>query len=133
MEVLNATVAYQVKLENFPFNIDHEMFELNTNRVSWFIDLDKDTGEKAEIKGYSKEIIDGKDELLAELKVDIDDEKEKPVKINTTLLKNFDKQIEFRLLPDRHEEGISNKYVLIVEGVGRNRYLAGFILPIFNK
>lgn len=85
--------------------------------------------QKATIVGYDMRTVDAKEYLVALLKVNPDDEKERPVMINKDLLKNFDKDAELRIVNevDRiHPVGVFEK------NTSGDYALAGLVLPIMR-
>lgn len=132
LEVICApyTVVYCVPEDSFPF-------DLNSKRLSEGV---SETGsilpnnvvvdsQKATIVGYDMRTVDAKEYLVALLKVNPDDEKERPVMINKDLLKNFDKDVELRIVNevDRiHPVGVFEK------NTSGDYALAGLVLPIMR-
>ena len=132
LEVICApyTVVYCVPKDSFPF-------DLNSKRLSEGV---SETGsilpnnvvvdsQKATIVGYDMRTVDAKEYLAALLKVNPDDEKERPVMINKDLLKNFDKDAELRIVNevDRiHLVGVFEK------NTSGDYALAGLVLPIMR-
>nr|DAR39541.1 MAG TPA: hypothetical protein [Caudoviricetes sp.] len=132
LEVICApyTVVYCVPKDSFPF-------DLNSKRLSEGV---SETGsilpnnvvvdsQKATIVGYDMRTVDAKEYLVALLKVNPDDEKERPVMINKDLLKNFDKDAELRIVNevDRiHLVGVFEK------NTSGDYALAGLVLPIMR-
>ena len=132
LEVICApyTVVYCVPKDSFPF-------DLNSKRLSEGV---SETGsilpnnvvvdsQKATIVGYDMRTVDAKEYLVALLKVNPDDEKERPVMINKDLLKNFDKDVELRIVNevDRiHPVGVFEK------NASGDYALAGLVLPIMR-
>nr|DAN46379.1 MAG TPA: hypothetical protein [Caudoviricetes sp.] len=132
LEVICApyTVVYCVPKDSFPF-------DLNSKRLSEGV---SETGsilpnnvvvdsQKATIVGYDMRTVDAKEYLVALLKVNPDDEKERPVMINKDLLKNFDKDVELRIVNevDRiHPVGVFEK------NTSGDYALAGLVLPIMR-
>lgn len=132
LEVICApyTVVYCVPKDSFPF-------DLNSKRLSEGV---SETGsilpnnvvvdsQKATIVGYDMRTVDAKEYLVALLKVNPDDEKERPVMINKDLLKNFDKDAELRIVNevDRiHPVGVFEK------NTSGDYALAGLVLPIMR-
>lgn len=132
LEVICApyTVVYCVPKDSFPF-------DLNSKRLSEGV---SETGsilpnnvvvdsQKATIVGYDMRTVDAKEYLVALLKVNPDDEKERPVMINKDLLKNFDKDAELRIVNevDRiHLLGVFEK------NTSGDYALAGLVLPIMR-
>lgn len=124
------TVVYCVPKDSFPF-------DLNSKRLSEGV---SETGsilpnnvvvdsQKATIVGYDMRTVDAKEYLVALLKVNPDDEKERPVMINKDLLKNFDKDAELRIVNevDRiHLVGVFEK------NTSGDYALAGLVLPIMR-
>ena len=73
--------------------------------------------------------VDAKEYLVALLKVNPDDEKERPVMVNKDLLKNFDKDAELRIVNeyDRiHPVGVFEK------NTSGDYALAGLVLPMMR-
>lgn len=132
LEVICApyTVVYCVPKDSFPF-------DLNSKRLSEGV---SETGsilpnnvvvdsQKATIVGYDMRTVDAKEYLAALLKVNPDDEKERPVMINKDLLKNFDKDAELRIVNevDRiHPVGVFEK------NTSGDYAIAGLVLPIMR-
>lgn len=132
LEVICApyTVVYCVPKDSFPF-------DLNSKRLSEGV---SETGsilpnnvvvdsQKATIVGYDMRTVDAKEYLVALLKVNPDDEKERPVMVNKDLLKNFDKDAELRIVNevDRiHLLGVFEK------NTSGDYALAGLVLPIMR-
>nr|DAX26368.1 MAG TPA: hypothetical protein [Caudoviricetes sp.] len=132
LEVICApyTVVYCVPKDSFPF-------DLNSKRLSEGV---SETGsilpnnvvvdsQKATIVGYDMRTVDAKEYLAALLKVNPDDEKERPVMVNKDLLKNFDKDAELRIVNeyDRiHLLGVFEK------NTSGDYALAGLVLPIMR-
>ena len=132
LEVICApyTVVYCVPKDSFPF-------DLNSKRLSEGV---SETGsilpnnvvvdsQKATIVGYDMRTVDAKEYLVALLKVNPDDEKERPVMVNKNLLKNFDKDAELRIVNevDRiHPVGVFEK------NTSGDYALAGLVLPIIR-
>nr|DAS11294.1 MAG TPA: hypothetical protein [Caudoviricetes sp.] len=124
------TVVYCVPKDSFPF-------DLNSKRLSEGV---SETGsilpnnvvvdsQKATIVGYDMRTVDAKEYLVALLKVNPDDEKERPVMVNKDLLKNFDKDAELRIVNeyDRiHPVGVFEK------NTSGDYALAGLVLPIMR-
>ena len=132
LEVICApyTVVYCVPKDSFPF-------DLNSKRLSEGV---SETGsilpnnvvvdsQKATIVGYDMRTVDAKEYLVALLKVNPDDEKERPVMVNKNLLRNFDKDAELRIVNevDRiHPVGVFEK------NTSGDYALAGLVLPIIR-
>ena len=124
------TVVYCVPKDSFPF-------DLNSKRLSEGV---SETGsilpnnvvvdsQKATIVGYDMRTVDAKEYLVALLKVNPEDEKERPVMVNKDLLKNFDKDAELRIVNeyDRiHPVGVFEK------NTSGDYALAGLVLPIMR-
>ena len=132
LEVLWApyTVVYCVPKNTFPFDLNSErLSEMVPNLGSVIPDNLVDDLEKATIVGYDMRIVDTKECLVALLKVNPDDEKERPVMVNKDLLKNFDKDAELRIVNevDRiHPVGVFEK------NTSGDYALAGLVLPIMR-
>ena len=132
LEVICApyVVAYCVPKDSFPF-------DLNSKRLSDGVSSSGSLipnkvvvdSQKATIVGYDMRIVDTKECLVALLKVNPDDEKERPVMVNKDLLKNFDKDAELRIVNevDRiHPVGVYEK------NTSGDYALAGLVLPIMR-
>lgn len=132
LEVICApyVVAYYVPRETFPFDLNGERISEGVSEIgSIFPNKVVVDSQKATIIGYDMRIVDTKECLVALLKVNPDDEKERPVMVNKDLLKNFDKDAELRIVNeyDRiHPVGVFEK------NTSGDYALAGLVLPIMR-
>lgn len=132
LEVICApyTVVYCVPKDSFPFDLNSKRLSEGVSETGSLIPNNLVANlEKATIVGYDMRIVDAKEYLVALLKVNPDDEKERPVMINKDLLKNFDKDAELRIVNevDRiHPVGVFEK------NTSGDYALAGLVLPIMR-
>ena len=124
------TVVYCVPKDSFPFDLNSKRLSDGVSSSGSLIPNNLVANlEKATIIGYDMRIVDAKEYLVALLKVNPDDEKERPVMINKDLLKNFDKDAELRIVNevDRiHPVGVFEK------NASGDYALAGLVLPIMR-
>ena len=132
LEVICApyTVVYCVPKDSFPFNLNSKRLSDGVSEIGSILPnkvvVDS---QKATIIGYDMRTVDTKECLVALLKINPDDEKERPVMINKDLLKNFDKDAELRIVNevDRiHPVGVYEK------NTSGDYALAGLVLPIMR-
>ena len=132
LEVICApyVVVYCVPRESFPFDLNGERISEGGSETGSILPNNVVVdSQKATIVGYDMRIVDAKEYLVALLKVNPDDEKERPVIINKDLLKNFDKDAELRIVNevDRiHPVGVFEK------NTSGDYALAGLVLPIMR-
>ena len=132
LEVICApyTVVYCVPKDSFPFDLNSKRLSDGVSEIGSILpDRVVVDSQKATIVGYDMRIVDAKEYLVALLKVNPDDEKERPVMINKDLLKNFDKDAELRIVNevDRiHPVGVYEK------NTSGDYALAGLVLPIMR-
>lgn len=132
LEVICApyTVVYCVPREPFPFDLNSKRLSEGVSETGSILPNNVVVNsQKATIVGYDMRTVDTKEYLVALLKVNPDDEKERPVMINKDLLKNFDKDAELRILNevDRiHPVGVFEK------NTSGDYTLAGLVLPIMR-
>ena len=132
LEVICApyTVVYCVPKDSFPFDLNSKRLSEGVSETGSILPNNVvDDLEKATIVGYDMRTVDAKEYLVALLKVNPDDEKERPVMINKDLLKNFDKDAELRIVNevDRiHLVGVFEK------NTSGDYALAGLVLPIMR-
>ena len=107
------TVVYCVPKDSFPFDLNSKRLSDGVSSSGSLIPNNLVANlEKATIIGYDMRMVDAKEYLVALLKVNPDDEKERPVMVNKDLLKNFDKDAELRIVNevDRiHPVGVYEK------------------------
>lgn len=124
------TVVYCVPKDSFPFDLNSKRLSDGVSSSGSLIPNNLVANlEKATIIGYDMRIVDAKEYLVALLKVNPDDEKERPVMVNKDLLKNFDKDAELRIVNeyDRiHPVGVFEK------NTSGDYALAGLVLPIMR-
>lgn len=132
LEVICApyVVVYCVPKSTFPFDLNSERLSEGVSEAGSILSnkvvVDS---QKATIIGYDMRTVDTKECLVALLKVNPDDEKERPVMVNKDLLKNFDKDAELRIVNeyDRiHPVGVFEK------NTSGDYALAGLVLPIMR-
>lgn len=124
------TVVYCVPKDSFPFDLNSKRLSDGVSSSGSLIPnnvvIDS---QKATIVGYDMRTVDTKECLVALLKINPDDEKERPVMVNKDLLKNFDKDAELRIVNevDRiHPVGVYEK------NTSGDYALAGLVLPIMR-
>lgn len=124
------TVVYCVPKDSFPFDLNIKRLSEGVSETGSILPNNLVANlEKATIVGYDMRIVDAKEYLVALLKINPDDEKERPVMINKDLLKNFDKDAELRIVNevDRiHPVGVYEK------NTSGDYALAGLVLPIMR-
>lgn len=124
------TVVYCVPKDSFPFDLNSKRLSDGVSSSGSLIPNNLVANlEKATIIGYDMRMVDAKEYLVALLKVNPDDEKERPVMVNKDLLKNFDKDAELRIVNevDRiHPVGVFEK------NTSGDYALAGLVLPIMR-
>lgn len=124
------TVVYCVPKDSFPFDLNSKRLSDGVSSSGSLIPNKAAVdSQKATIVGYDMRIVDAKEYLVALLKVNPDDEKERPVMVNKDLLKNFDKDAELRIVNevDRiHPVGVFEK------NTSGDYALAGLVLPIMR-
>lgn len=124
------TVVYCVPKDSFPFDLNSKRLSDGVSSSGSLIPNNLVANlEKATIIGYDMRMVDAKEYLVALLKVNPDDEKERPVMVNKDLLKNFDKDAELRIVNevDRiHPVGVYEK------NNSGDYALAGLVLPIMR-
>lgn len=124
------TVVYCVPKDSFPFDLNSKRLSDGVSSSGSLIPNNLVANlEKATIIGYDMRMVDAKEYLVALLKVNPDDEKERPVMVNKDLLKNFDKDAELRIVNevDRiHPVGVYEK------NTSGDYALAGLVLPIMR-
>lgn len=124
------TVVYCVPKDSFPFDLNSKRLSDGVSSSGSLIPNNLVANlEKATIVGYDMRIVDAKEYLVALLKVNPDDEKERPVMVNKDLLKNFDKDAELHIVNevDRiHPVGVFEK------NTSGDYALAGLVLPIMR-
>ena len=130
LEVICApyVVSYYVPRETFPFDLNGERISEGVSEIgSIFPNKVVVDSQKATIVGYDMRIVDAKECLVALLKVNPDDEKERPVMVNKDLLKNFDAELRIVNEYDRiHPVGVFEK------NTSGDYALAGLVLPIMR-
>ena len=132
LEVICApyTVVYCVPRESFPFDLNSKRLSDGVSETGSILpNKEMVDSQKATIVGYDMRIVDAKEYLVALLKVNPDDEKERPVMVNKGLLKNFDKDAELRIVNevDRiHPVGVFEK------NTSGDYALAVLVLPIMR-
>lgn len=132
LEVICApyTVVYCVPKDSFPFDLNSKRLSEGVSETGSILPNNVVVNsQKATIVGYDMRTVDAKEYLVALLKVNPDDEKERPVMINKDLLKNFDKDAELRIMNevDRiHPVGVFEK------NTSGDYALAGLVLPIMR-
>lgn len=124
------TVVYCVPKDSFPFDLNSKRLSEGVSETGSILPNNLVANlEKATIVGYDMRIVDAKEYLVALLKVNPDDEKERPVMVNKDLLKNFDKDAELRIVNevDRiHPVGVYEK------NTSGDYALAGLVLPMMR-
>ena len=124
------TVVYCVPKDSFPFDLNSKRLSDGVSSSGSLIPNNLVANlEKATIIGYDMRMVDAKEYLVALLKVNPDDEKERPVMVNKDLLKNFYKDAELRIVNevDRiHPVGVFEK------NTSGDYALAGLVLPIMR-
>lgn len=124
------TVVYCVPKDSFPFDLNSKRLSEGVSSSGSLIPNNLVSNlEKATIIGYDMRMVDAKEYLVALLKVNPDDEKERPVMVNKDLLKNFDKDAELRIVNEIdkiHPVGVYEK------NTSGDYALAGLVLPMMR-